>query len=433
MAKNQRISWVLSLGLLASMLVLVAPGAQAGTTRRDSITITNDSQFDAAHGVRAGSGTKADPFVISGWDLPTLRIADTDMFVRIEANKISRLVLNWNGDRLVVTGNTVGDLRVNENVPRTGDPTSGRIYGNRFNSVSQLRHFDGIFEKNVVGSAGSFSLPWFDRASVRFDGFNGARFRDNTIYGAVQVQLHGHHHSSSYEDTSHHHGAPSDPHDAHGSSEDVDHTTRYHQVSITGNKIYSYGSYALRYTDQAHSANDRTAKSEENQELNAPHVHHTKVQLSDNDLVGAGLYVDIFNAKDQRHRAMGEGELEIEGNTISVTRDTDDTLMTKHGISVRQAEGMHLMIVGNVVTRTLEGNASPLAKDFVGDAAISLTDLNAASVHLYDNSASRLPYGIFASRFSESVHWWVGGLTTEDVQRPLYYDQSVKNPPRKGG
>lgn len=430
MALKRSMSWLVSLSLVAS-LFLLAPAADAGTTRRDSIAITNDSQFDAAHGVRSGSGTEDDPYVISGWDLPTLRIADTDAYVLIEGNKISRLILNWNGDRVLVTQNTVNDMRVNENVPRTGDPTGGRISGNKFGTVSQIRHFDGIFEKNVVGSPGSFRLPLFDQVTVRFDGFNGARFRNNTIYGGVQVQLHGHHHSSSYEDTSHHHGAPNDPHHADGSMEDVDHTNRFHQVSITNNTIYSEGRYALRYTDQAHSANDRTANSEENQELNAPHVHHTKVQLADNRLVGAGLYVDIFNAKDQRHKPGSDGELEITGNSISVTRDASDTFSDQHAISVRQAEGLHLMVAGNSVSRTIEGQ-DLLAEEFARDAGIYLGTLNSASVHVLDNAAAGLAYGVYATNFTSSVEWWVDGLVTEDVDEPIYYDQSVKNPPKQG-
>ena len=39
----------------------------------------------------------------------------------------------------------------------------------------------------------------------------------------------------------------------------MDHTQRYHEVWVTDNEIVSPGPWALRYYDEAHSANDRTA------------------------------------------------------------------------------------------------------------------------------------------------------------------------------
>ena len=434
MARGKRFAaCLMSLVLGAALLALSSPTALAETTRqqRDSVRIQDDGGFTASNGVRSGTGTARDPYVISGWDIPTLSIADTNAYVRIEDNRISRLILNWNGDRVTVTRNDVGDMRVNENVPRTGDPTGGRIYSNRFSSISQIRHFDGIFEKNLVGSAGSMSLPFLNDAIVNFDGFNGARFRDNTIYGAVRVQLHGHHHSSSYEDASHHHGAPNDPPAEHGEMSDVDHTIRYHQVTISGNKIYSNGYYALGYTDQNHQANDRTANSEENEELNDPHVHYTKVRLANNRLIGAGLDVDIFNAKDQRHRGIGQGELQIVGNTVTIEREASKTIEPLHGISIREAQGVHVMIAGNAVTRTVQ-DFDLMGREFSGDAGISLWGLNAASVHLHENTVVGMPYGVFASDFTDSVDWWIDALTTRDVGEAVYYDQSVKNPPKDG-
>ncbi|MCG3218878.1 MAG: right-handed parallel beta-helix repeat-containing protein, partial [Candidatus Heimdallarchaeota archaeon] len=37
----------------------------------DPIVITQDSEFDAAHGVSSGSGTELDPYIIEGWEITT--------------------------------------------------------------------------------------------------------------------------------------------------------------------------------------------------------------------------------------------------------------------------------------------------------------------------------------------------------------------------
>ncbi|HEV8202533.1 MAG TPA: NosD domain-containing protein [Candidatus Polarisedimenticolia bacterium] len=46
-----------------------APACFSTVTSRAPIAIGGDNQFDAGHGVVAGSGTFADPYVISGWDI----------------------------------------------------------------------------------------------------------------------------------------------------------------------------------------------------------------------------------------------------------------------------------------------------------------------------------------------------------------------------
>ncbi len=64
-----------------------------GLEPHSSIQIDSDSQFDVGHGVRGGTGTQADPYLISDWYLngslePTtysmLRIAKTDVYVTIK-------------------------------------------------------------------------------------------------------------------------------------------------------------------------------------------------------------------------------------------------------------------------------------------------------------------------------------------------------------
>jgi len=412
---------------LAYVGVVAGPAVADGSrVHRNSIVITSNDGFNPANGVRSGSGTAADPFVISGWRVSSVRISDTDAHVVVRDNEISRLTLNWIGGGVLVADNVVGDMRVNENVRRTGGPTSGRIANNTFRRVSQIRHFDGVFENNVVGQEGSTNLPFFEAPIVGFDGFNGARFRNNTLYGYLRVQLHGHHHGSSFSDHSHNHSAAGAK-DEMGS---VDHTNRYHTLSITGNTIHGNGSSALIYTDQVHSANDRTASSEQNEELNKPHTHHTKVKLANNKLVNGALEVDIFNAPDQRHVDKGSGTLDIKNNTISVARDLDDVFAEIHGINVRRARGLMLHVVGNTVTATLD-EGDPVTTEWARDAGIFLHDLDAAHVVLADNRIAGAPFGIYASFFTESVHWSISDLETSEVEQPVYWDESVKNPPQR--
>src|SRR5918999_1886721 len=130
-----------------------APQDDEPKQTRESIYISADNEFNPANGVRSGSGTKSDPFVISDWSLESIHIHDTDRYVVIRDNVVSgTMVLDWIGDRVKVVNNNVQDLRVNQNVKRTGDMTSGLIAHNVFGVVGQLRHWDGVFAYNTVGS-----------------------------------------------------------------------------------------------------------------------------------------------------------------------------------------------------------------------------------------------------------------------------------------
>ena len=229
--------------VLAATVVLAPLSARAGSSRvaHNDITITWDGQLDRAHGVRSGHGTMDDPYVISGWTVGNISIRDTDKAIRIGDNTITgTLTLDWVGPDIMVMNNSIGDLRLNQNNARWGDPTSGMISHNTFASVGQLRHFDGTFSYNTVGgmNGSRFGSKYPDVQAVNFDGFNGARFTHNTIYGFVDARLHGHHHSTGF-------GAPSHMHADGPHSMPVDHTKRYHEVFITANTIYTSAPYAL--------------------------------------------------------------------------------------------------------------------------------------------------------------------------------------------
>lgn len=416
----------------------IGPTSSESRQQHDSIVIGADNEFNPANGVRGGMGTRSNPFVISGWQVDTLEIHDTDKFVRIEGNDIGTLVLDWIGHRALVKDNTIDDLRVNQNVQRTGDMTDGRIVHNTFGVVGQLRHWDGEFAYNTVGTPDSMELPFSSTEAVNFDGFNNAHFHDNTIYGFVDATLHGHHHSSGYGQPSHnHYMPPDDPHADHAEhmkgmdhEKPVDHTIRYAQVFIYDNKIYSSGPFALRYNDLNHAANDRTANSETDPALNKPHIHHTRVYLTGNKLYGSGISIEVFNADDENHIRAGMGQVVIKNNDISLDRGNDDIFSSLEGISVHQAQALVLRIENNTVKETVRETSST-TRDADSDAGIWLNDIKKANVYLSGNAVSDMAYGVFARQFSKTVNWWISGLKTSKVGMDVYYDNSVANQPRR--
>lgn len=431
------------LSMLLAGVTGVFPFATTATAEErrqcNNITITSDQHFNPANGVQNGTGTPSDPYVISGCSVNSVTIKDTSSALLITNNAINRLVLDWNGGNVTVVENDVGDLRVNQNVKRTGEPTSGLIARNKFGIVGQLRHFDGVFENNVVTGQrppGTIQIPFFENGqSVNFDGFNGSRFRNNKITGFVTMRLHGHHHSSSFGEGSHYHGGDPEAH----AGEMVDHTQRYHRVSFTNNTITSPGPYALNYVDTNHAANDRTAASETNPELNKPHVHFTKVHMSNNHLIGSGLYVNIFNADDERHLGTRTGSLQIRDNRIDLVQESGQkpffTSEEPAGISIYKAKDVHVEITGNTVTNKDERTAVEQTQiPFMTTPKISgvkLYYIEMAQIHVTNNSVSSTDYGISAAQMPETVEWWIHDLTTEAVGMPVYWDNTVVNQPHR--
>ncbi|HVF54055.1 MAG TPA: hypothetical protein VNC78_10715 [Actinomycetota bacterium] len=438
--RRVRLGFFAVLALAVAMLAPAIPaGADeplgaAGPQQREDIFIDKNREFDPAHGVVSGSGTASDPYVISGWNLRTVYIKDTSKHVKIVNNNIAgELVLDWIGDGVTVRNNHIGDLRVNQNVPRKGDMTSGLISDNEIGVVGQLRHWDGVFENNVVGTQENMlQFPGFQ--AMNFDGFNGGRVQNNTFYGYVDSTLHGHHHSSSFDEEviSHYHGKEEAHHDMAGMM--VDHSQRYHRVYIRNNTIHSTNYFALRYNDIGHQANDRTAASETNKELNKPHMHYTKVFMTGNKLVGSGLMVDVFNAKDKEvHLGTATGAVLIKDNNITLARDTFQFFSRLVGIGVFAAEDVMVDIVGNKVTGVRNDEAMPgqewLEQPSVG---IQLQQIDKANLSLINNTLTQHGVGVEASFFTKSVDWVIKGLKTSAVDQPIYYDgNNVPNPPEE--
>jgi hypothetical protein len=433
-------SWGVILALIALPMVSLHARAETTVQKHADITISTDRDFDAAHGVRGGAGTDASPFVISGWSVKNLTIRDTASHVEIRDNVVTgRLTLNFIGAGAHVHHNRVGDLRVNENVKRKGEPTSGTIAENVFGNVGQLRHWDGYFERNIVGGAPDGTGKATAVRAVNFDGFNGARFVDNLVYGYVDVRLHGHHHSSAWGAATHDHRTMAAGEHAGHQAMMVDHSSRWHELFVAGNKIYSTGQWALRYFDENHNANDTTNASETDPALRLPHVHHTAVHLTGNELHGAGVYVDIFNADSRLHKATARGIAEVRDNTIylqdpsnsvSVSIDTNDGLRDRRdGIVVQQAKDVSVLIQGNKVIAPVPDTLNATLQPLDASAGINLKTIDIADIKIVNNEVSYRTYGVMARDMTAKVSWSVTGLKTTGVTQDVSYDRSVANPP----
>jgi hypothetical protein len=423
---------VVAMVLMSGLLFTAAP-AVAGV-EDGSVVIEDDSQFTETNGVRRGKGTKQNPYVIEGWELGRLEISDTNRYVVIRNNVINTLILDWVGNRVTVVRNRIGDLRVNQNVERKGLPTSGVIANNRFGNVGQLRHWDGLFANNMVGTAPTEDDITFGTGSQRianFDGFNGSRYRNNTFFGYVEIRIHGHHHSSSFGDTSHDHGS-----DGEHDKMSLEHMKRHHKTVFTGNTIHATGPYGLIYTDSNHAGNDRTATSETNEALNDPHVHRTKVAFLRNRLIGSGIMVDIFNADDsQKHLRTATGHFTIKGNTIELREYremVDGWSSPPVGIEVHQARDLRLNIVKNSITGPAP-EAHRAMTDKIGSyvaSGIQLLDVEKAVINISNNTVSNRIAGVYARRFNR-VTWSINSLKTEGVETEVDYDNSSSQPKSK--
>jgi hypothetical protein len=414
--------------LTTAGLAITTPAGADATTEHANVTVSADKDFTKANGFRSGDGTRQSPYVFSGWRIGSLVIQNTDRYVTIRDNTIGGLVLDWIGNRVTVRNNAIGDMRVNQNVARTGRPTSGVIEWNAFGVVGQLRHWDGAFQFNVVGAKAAEGQQ--SNRAVNFDGFNGARFVHNTIYGFVDARLHGHHHSSKFGSGSHNHSAHADPGHQMTESEKVMHRYRHHQVTIAGNKIYSDAAYAIQYLDTDHAANDRTAASETDPALEAPHLHFTRVSIAGNKLYGSGILINVFNSLDDRHPWTERGAVDIRGNAVQLGKDSFLDLRQLQGIEVRQARDVNLRIIGNSVTGKREEGVLKMLENSDEDAGIFLNTLDESYVQVIGNRVSTRAYGVRAATMTKTVVWRVRDLATSNVRERVHYDDSVENKPK---
>ncbi len=437
------------------------PTASTATSLEEvhHIRIIGDEGFNPSNGVRGGSGTFEDPFVISGYYVTgDLYIQDTDACFIIKENYIGgQLSLNWNGDCVWVHHNHIDDLRVNENIRRLADLTTGLIEFNTIEFVGQIRHYDGIFASNTVGPRDDDSMwdsvmettPIFrfrDTQVMNIDGYNQGIFEGNTFVGSVDIDLHGHHHSTGYDAShSHYHGEEMDRKMPH------DHTDRWHSVYFVQNTITDPTGYGLRVEDRNHRGDDVEANSEQEESLRMPHTHKTRIVVADN-IIDGPLWVDVFNADDDElHLQRNPGELQLIGNHVTLHEREPESFfglgvftyqdhIYQSAISIYAAKEVVTVIKGNVATYVpLEddnSDSSPVdmlgwGGEEVAPAAIRLDRFHDASITIESNVAEGFQYGIFAHELDNEVAWQVSGNDFTGVAQDIYWDDSVANQPNQ--
>ena len=216
-------------------------------------------------------------------------------------------------------------------------------------------------------------MPYSDQKVARFDGFNGANFDNNVFYGYADAGLHGHHHGSGFSAHSHHHdGSMGDGY--------MDHTKRYHSVSVSNNTVYTSGPWGLRYNDVDHQANDRSSASEMAPELNLPHVHHTRVKMVGNKVYGAGMAVEVFNANDELHKQIGTGRVTLAGNKIVLGPHAQ----VPQGVTVHMAQGLELDVLNNEMS---------IKDGAPGSTGVRLYEFNKADVRVKKESHHGVQHG----------------------------------------
>ena len=380
--------------------------------RRGSIVIAGDEGFNPANGVRSGSGTYEDPFVISGWYVDQVLVADTSKAFVFTGNYVSDiLILDWTGKGGYVHHNHLDDLRTNRNVARTGDPSATVIEGNLILDVEELRHFDGEVRNNTIGREDLLgSLLRGDGVVLNIAGLNGAGIHDNVIFGGVDMKIHGHHHSDMPGLHSHNHGQPDE---AQAEDHIEDHQVRYVDFHFYGNRIVDTG-FGMRYNDLNHAGDDRQATSEQEPMLEKPHVHHTRISLHDNVIEGATLRVAAINAVDERHLGGETAELDIHHNRILKPTAGD-------GIVVQDVRNATVSIHDNVI----EKGSLQLA----GTSAVFLHRFGNATVLVGQNQMGDYRYGVRAAEFDNMTRWSVADNRAPGVKQLVYWDDSVANPP----
>lgn len=393
-------------------------GDASALERRSRIVIESDAAFNPANGVRSGRGTFEDPFVISGWYVDQFYIRDTTKAFIVKENYVANiLILDWTGQGGYVHHNHIQNLRTNRNVERVGDPTATVIESNRIVRVEELRHFDGVVANNTIGRAPLLDLVDLDDGvALNIAGLNGAGIHDNVIYGGVDMKIHGHHHSDRPGAHSHNHGAADA---AQGEDHLEDHQRRYVDFRFYNNTIRDSG-FGLRYNDLAHAGDDRQATSEQEPALELPHVHHTRVAIVENTIEGATLRVAVMNAADERHVGGETGELILAKNRILKPQQGD-------GILVQDVRNARVVVAEN----RIEKGEGLLGLGLFGESAsaIMLHRFQNSTVEIDRNWLGAYVYGIRAAEFDAATNWTVGANDAAGVKHPVYWDESVANPP----
>ncbi len=435
-----------------------------------------------------GSGTPEDPYIIEGIHVrDVLKVQNTDACFIIrnnyfsdhrvsngplgEVREMALFQINFNGDCVHVYRNHFADAYVNIQTERTGLATAGIIEENEFDFLSSVRHFSGEFRHNTVGKPTGNMNPRPDVPGIvvhriaNFDGFYQARIHNNTFWGSVDIDMHGHYHGAGfYGKRNHYHG--DDPtRDSHGGH---NHNQRWNWIHFDDNVIDDADGYGLRYDDENHRVDDRIALSENAEELNQPHRHQTWVKIEGNEVRNGRIFVDIFNAERieqlqpdgsqtpldpftldyewiNYHPWRNDGWFDIINNVVT-TNERDPTATSepepvelRRSIwvwTVRQAE---VNVQGNQVSWTGLGrvctgfSTDPVScqSDIFG---IDLRQIKDSTVAITDNVfGGGYDCGVFARHLDSQVAWEV----TNNIFAPgignSICQEGVANPPMLAG
>lgn len=394
----------LAYGAVSAPVVPSREDALRNLQRFGPLTFRSLSDFDAAHGVRGGSGTEADPFLISDLYTPAITMHDVPVAVTIRHVYVSgKLALEWTGPGMRVEGSTIGFLDTNPNQPHATPPTWGDFAGNRIGDVI-LRHTSGNFEGNDVGSSDELDGG---RLVLDVQGYHGLRVANNTIRGPAEFRLHGHCFASSWDMVwmmrSHEHGAT---------------TERFNALIVEDNLFVDPTGRGVDVSDYSHPGNDRYAISEPDPALNGTHRHHTYVQVERNEIRGSGLVVTNPNAGDPRHLAGNDTRIHVGDNVIS------DPLRG-FGVRVESAHGANVAIEGGSITMP-----GPVAKS----QGVILTTVVGGSTDVRGVTIAGFDEGVRALTFLRNSPWSVTDSRFVDVGRAIVWDSvSVKTAPTLSG
>lgn len=410
------------------------------------VDIEGNDGFAPANGVVSGSGTPEDPYVFSGVYAGELDVRDTDAWFTVENSYIETLRLNWNDQHVWVHHNRIGDLRVNENDPRTGNATGGIIEHNAIDYVGQIRHFDGVFRNNVVGADDLATPSWRDafdtfQEAINIDGYVNAEFYENEIHGQVTVDLHGHGHASCRGCHPHNHFLSMNetekamaeeyqedkeeyddkPFQNVSYAHDHDHSRRYHTIEIHHNTIEDPDGRGLYIEDRNHDGDDRTANSEPDPQMMGDHWHDILVDVHHNTIRKAGIDVDVMYADDEYHVPGGQAEIRIEHNTV----ETGETRI----VDIYEVQHADVLVADNTLKRTSDDTDWRVWHRFGTTTGVVFDVIEDSTLVVRDNEIADVDRGVAAEEMPGNTTWSVVGNTFVAVEEPVWWDDSVENEP----
>ena len=412
-----------------------------------------------AEGYLTGDGTPDAPYVLEDFYVSeqlSITSINRSLIIR-EAYIDGQLKLNYVGESLYVHHVYADDLRINENVERSGPNTGGLFHDNHFAFVGQIRHFVGEFTKNEVGPRPAGAVAdYLGDAGVgqvapevvfNFDGFHMADVHHNEFLGQVDIKLHGHNHGDCFVCPVHDHsderefpGGEADmtAHDA-AIGFDSRHSVRYVSLLFRDNVIEVPSGIALRYNDRNHAGDDRTANSEPNPRLDDPHVHYQDITIRGNKLVGGGMLIDVFNAEDDHHALQNQGILRIVDNDVTVhyygSSATRAAPMLVAGIQIVTADGLQLRALDNEIGFFRLGGDEPgaaLLGAVRGEPELrgfQLITAQHSNLTISENIVDDGRFGLYAQSFTETVHWTLrdNEFHTDEAWR----GKDIHNPPEE--